>query len=143
LRAGKLSEAAADFADALRHFVAVGSRANIAWLLEFIAWLASAAGAHREAARLMGAAEGLRELTGLSLNPRYRRDHEAASSAGQAALGDDAFLGAWAEGKALPLKTAVAEATALAESLALTGSGEMTSRANPRTPSVSSGLDVI
>jgi hypothetical protein len=50
------------------------------------------------------------DSSSLSLSPAERGAYEAAVAAARAALGADAFAAAWAEGRALPLEQAVAEA---------------------------------
>src|SRR6185437_5432716 len=92
----------------------IGAREQVANLLENIAHLALALGDPLRAARLGGAAEGLREAIGQPLTPGERGDHDRAIAALRAVLGEAAFAAAWAEGRALPLDEAIA--LALAES---------------------------
>ena len=54
------------------------------------------------AARLLGAAETLREATGAPLSPRERVRYDRDMSAVRAGLGEAAFAAAWAMGKAMP-----------------------------------------
>jgi predicted ATPase/DNA-binding CsgD family transcriptional regulator len=51
------------------------------------------------AARLWGAAESLREATGVPLPPVYRADYELWVAAARAQSGEQAFAAAWAEGR--------------------------------------------
>ena len=84
--------------------------AYIAWCL---AGLGSAAALDEEserAARLWGAAEGLRQSIGCRSAPAARATYERAMAVARAQLGDEAFAAAWAAGQALPLKQALAEA---------------------------------
>src|SRR5262249_22040582 len=69
-------------------------------------------GAHARAARLFAASEAQLERMGASLPPAYRPLQQRAIAAVRAALGDDAFAAAWAEGRALSLDAAVALALA-------------------------------
>ena len=73
-----------------------------------MAWLAVAEGQPARAARLGGAAEALREALGAALHPVLHPGHDQAVQAMRAALGEEAFAAAWAEGQALPLEEAVA-----------------------------------
>jgi len=65
------------------------------------------------AARLLGAAEALRESAGVPLPPVHRVDYERDVALVRAALDEDAFAMAWAEGQAIPLEQAIAEALAI------------------------------
>jgi hypothetical protein len=59
-------------------------------------------------ARLGGAAEAQREALGVPLAPATRSDQDQALRALRAALGEEGFAAAWAEGQALSLEEAVA-----------------------------------
>jgi hypothetical protein len=59
-------------------------------------------------ARLGGVAEALREALGVPLAPAARSNQDQAVQAMRAALGEEAFAAAWAEGRAMPLEEAVA-----------------------------------
>jgi hypothetical protein len=86
-----------------------GDTPNIAWNLEVLARARRDRGNLLLAARLWGAAEVLRERTGLTL-PAYWMDGLAdAVAATRARLGDDgAFTAAWTEGRAMPCAEAIA-----------------------------------
>jgi predicted ATPase/class 3 adenylate cyclase len=77
-----------------------------------LAGLAAAATAeHPErAARLLGSADALLEATGTCMEPADRPDYEQFSARVRAALDEAAFAAAWAQGRALPLEQAIAEA---------------------------------
>jgi predicted ATPase/class 3 adenylate cyclase len=100
-------------AESLGLFREVGDRHGLAWVLSNLAIVAQSRGAWPRAARLFGAVDALRETldsSSLSLSPAERGAYEAAVAAARATLGADAFAAAWAEGRALPLEQAVAEA---------------------------------
>jgi non-specific serine/threonine protein kinase len=82
--------------------------------LEGIAGLVSAVGQYsegpRRAARLFGAAEALREAAGVPLPPVYRAAYERDVAAVQARLDERRWQSAWAEGRALLMEQAIAEA---------------------------------
>jgi tetratricopeptide (TPR) repeat protein len=62
------------------------------------------------AARLFGAADGVRDALGTPLQPVDRADHERCVDTVRSALGEEAFAAAQAEGRALELEQAVAYA---------------------------------
>jgi hypothetical protein len=59
------------------------------------------------AAKLHGAAEALRSLSGKSLSLPYRADLEKRGEAIRARLGEAAFGAAWAEGQGMTLDQAI------------------------------------
>jgi len=63
-------------------------------------------------ARLVGAAEALRESVGVGLAPTERETHETTSAAVREALGEKRFSAAWRLGRELPLDEAIAYALA-------------------------------
>jgi tetratricopeptide (TPR) repeat protein len=63
-----------------------------------------------QAARLLGAAQALRQIAAAPAPPPERARHEQQRAAVHAALGDAAFQAAWAAGQALTLEQAAAEA---------------------------------
>jgi predicted ATPase/class 3 adenylate cyclase len=100
-------------AESLALFREVGDRHGLAWVLSNLAIVAQSRGAWAQAARLVGVVEALRETLGssaLSLSPAERAAYEAAVATTRARLGDEAFAAAWAEGRALPLRQAIADA---------------------------------
>jgi hypothetical protein len=87
---------------------AVQFRLVCALCLEGLAMLAADEGQPGRAARLYGAADGLREATGTPVEAADRAAHERAAAVSRAALGEEVFAAAWAEGRALPLDDAIA-----------------------------------
>jgi DNA-binding NarL/FixJ family response regulator len=69
--------------------------------LEGWADMVAAQGEPAWAARLWGAAEGLRETIGTPLPPVYRADYEHSVAAARTQLGEKTFAAAWAEGRAM------------------------------------------
>ena len=91
----------------------LGARPVIAACLEEIAgiWTAQHEAAH--AARLLGAAEGLRERLGIPISPNFRAEYVAPCIERlQAELGVVKCARAWAEGRALTMDQAIAYALA-------------------------------
>jgi predicted ATPase len=79
---------------------------------EYLGYVADAAGRPERAARLWGAAETLREASGLIMDAFERDTHERALASARAALGEERFAAAWAAGRELPLEQAIADALA-------------------------------
>jgi predicted ATPase/class 3 adenylate cyclase/DNA-binding CsgD family transcriptional regulator len=75
--------------------------------LECLAELAGAAEDHRRAARLFGAAQAIRERSGIARFPIYQTDYESALAGVRNTLGDKEFEAAWAEGVALSTEEAI------------------------------------
>ena len=90
--------------------------------VEGIAWVAAATGDATEAARMLGAAEAMREATEGGMSPSRRTRLEATEAAARAALGANSFAAASAAGRELGWEAAAAEALALARGLAALGS---------------------
>lgn len=99
-RQGQADAARGFFAESLLHFQTVAERRGMAHALEGLAKVAVEANL---AARLLGAAERLREEVGAAIEPadRIDRDHHAARI--HEAMGDADFADAWASGQAMPL----------------------------------------
>ncbi len=85
----------------------MGLNHTILVCLEGLARVAVAQGRMKRAARLCGAAAALRVDRGWPLPPAKRVEHDRTVAAARAALGEDAFTAAWAEGHALPLAEAI------------------------------------
>jgi DNA-binding CsgD family transcriptional regulator len=79
-------------------------------ILECLAALAGDAGSHREAARLFGATEAIRQRMGAVRFKIYDAEYEASVAALRDAMGDEDFESAWAEGAALSTEEAIAYA---------------------------------
>jgi hypothetical protein len=94
-------------AESLAIFWELGHRFGIAQNLEGLAAVAVAQGQPERAARLIGAAEALREVIGAPLPPADRAEHDRSVAAGRTARGEEAFAAAWAEGRAMTLVQAI------------------------------------
>jgi predicted ATPase/class 3 adenylate cyclase/DNA-binding CsgD family transcriptional regulator len=77
-------------------------------ILECLARLAGDAGSHREAARLVGAAHGIRQRRGAVRLKIYDAGYQASVAAVRDALGQKDFDSAWTEGSALSVEEAIA-----------------------------------
>jgi predicted ATPase/class 3 adenylate cyclase/DNA-binding CsgD family transcriptional regulator len=78
--------------------------------LECLAALAIDSGSHREAARLFGAAEAIRQRTGQVRFQIHQPGYEASMAALRDAMGEKDFECAWAEGAGLSTEEAIAYA---------------------------------
>ncbi len=87
---------------------------SLRWSLEFLASVAVSCGEAERAARLLGAAEAVRERLGADLPPALQLANEGFVAATRAALGDAAFAAAQAEGWRLSPEAARAEAARVA-----------------------------
>jgi predicted ATPase len=107
---GGFEQADRDARDALA--IAAETKAYV-WIpdiTECLAGLANDSGNHREAARLFGSAEAMRERTGQVRYPIYDADYVAAVGALREAMDTEDFEVAWAEGGALSTDEAIASA---------------------------------
>jgi predicted ATPase/class 3 adenylate cyclase/DNA-binding CsgD family transcriptional regulator len=79
-------------------------------ILECLAVLAGDAGSHCEAARLFGAAHGIRQRMGAVRFKLWDAGYQASMAALRDAMGEKDFDAAWAEGAALSIEEAIAYA---------------------------------
>jgi non-specific serine/threonine protein kinase len=96
--------------EALEDAQALGHKNGIAYGLEGMAEIAGAQGQAERAARLFGAAQAHRDVIGAPLPPALRAVHERVLVTVRAQLGEAVFAETWAEGRAMPLAQAIAEA---------------------------------
>jgi hypothetical protein len=106
---GDAAGARTSFAAGLRLFRELGQRRGVAFALVGLAGTA-APGQERRAARLLGAAAALQAALGVALDTGARAEYERAVAAARAALGEEEFAAAWAEGRGLSPEQAVAYA---------------------------------
>jgi predicted ATPase/class 3 adenylate cyclase len=112
---GDHAAAAVYYHEGLTLCAALKDRWNTAFFLDGVAVLAFDCGHPERAARVFGAAAGLREAVGapLAANERATVEHYVDST--RVALGDEVFTTAWEAGRVLSLEGAIAEALALVE----------------------------
>jgi DNA-binding CsgD family transcriptional regulator len=99
-----------DIHDALSCAAEIHGYLGISDTLECLAAVAVDARSHREAARLFGAAHGIRQRMGPVRFKVWDAGYEASVEAVRDALGDKDFDVAWAEGAALSTEDAIAYA---------------------------------
>ncbi len=110
LAQGAATPAAQRLAEGLAVFRDLGDRAGVSWCLAGMAGVAVLDEEPERAVRLWGAAEALRLSIGARHAPAARARRERLMAAARDQLGDAAFDAAWAEGQALTLEQAMAEA---------------------------------
>lgn len=103
-------QAERDAHEALTIAAATQGYMKVADTLECVARLAADEGNMAYAARLLGAADGIRQRKGHARFPMYQAGHDATVATVREALGDSAFEDAWAEGAALSIEEAIAYA---------------------------------
>jgi tetratricopeptide (TPR) repeat protein len=107
---GRLERAVALYRESLSLNRSGLSRAAAALGLDCLAGIIVVQGQPARAARLWGAAAAARAAHGLATREVERPIYAQDVAAARAALGGDAFAGAWAAGASLPLEAAIAEA---------------------------------
>jgi len=99
-----------DAHDALACAAELEAYQHIPDILECLGTLADHAGSHREAARLFGAAHGIRQRRGAVRAKVWDASYEASVTALRDTMGEKDFDAAWAEGAALSTEEAIAYA---------------------------------
>jgi DNA-binding CsgD family transcriptional regulator len=107
---GDSEQADRDAHDALGFYAGVRAYTGVPDTLEILAGLAAGTGNNREAARLFGAADGMRQRTGEVRWQIYQADYEAALEVLRNCLSDNDFQTALDEGAALSTTEAIAYA---------------------------------
>jgi predicted ATPase len=110
--AGEFARCAALYRESMALRQTLEDRFSIAQGLEDFAGLAGRQQRWERAVRLLGAAEGVAELVGRSLPVSVRTEYQRTVEGARKALGEAEFAAAWAEGRAMSLEEAVAEAVA-------------------------------
>jgi DNA-binding CsgD family transcriptional regulator len=108
---GELKQAERDARDALAIAATTRAYTGTPDALECLAALAVGAGGYREAARLFGASEGIRQRIGQVRFKIHQAEYEASVAALRDAIGDEEdeeLKNAWAEGSALSTEEAIA-----------------------------------
>jgi predicted ATPase len=108
----QISLAAARYVESLKLRVQLGHRRGIADSLAAMAAIALEKASPRRAARLLAAADRLRQAMGIAIPLSARAAQAALCAAVRSALGGEAFAAAWVEGQTMSLDQAVVEAMA-------------------------------
>jgi predicted ATPase/class 3 adenylate cyclase/DNA-binding CsgD family transcriptional regulator len=107
---GEPDQAERDAHDALECAADIEAYLHIPDILECLGALAGEAGSHRDAARLFGAAEAIRQRMGMVRLKVWDADYEASVAVLLNALDEKDFDAAWAEGAGLSVAEAIAYA---------------------------------
>jgi predicted ATPase/class 3 adenylate cyclase len=110
LRQGDTRQAAARFRTGLALAQELGTNQLIADCLAGLGGVAAASGKSGRAARLLGASESLLDTIGATLAPTDQADYVRSMAIAGAQLDKVAFEAAWAEGRAMSMERAIAEA---------------------------------
>ena len=103
---GDYEQAAAHLRLSLSLYRHLDSKPEIPFPLEALALVAADQGQFRRAAQLWGSASAMRDSIHAVLPPSYALDHAPHAKKVWAALGEEAFAAAWAEGRAMTLDQA-------------------------------------
>jgi predicted ATPase/DNA-binding XRE family transcriptional regulator len=87
-----------------------GNKRDIGYCLTELAGLATANGQPERAARLLGAAEALRESASIQLPPIFCASYDHDVTAARAGMDEATFAEAWAAGRAMTMEQAIAYA---------------------------------
>jgi tetratricopeptide (TPR) repeat protein len=115
---GNFQGAAANYAEALADWQAIGDIWGVADALTGFAQLAEGVGQPEQGARLLGAADALYEQAGIPLPPHDRINYPKTVAAIRSQLGADAYAHVYGAGRSLTMEQAVAAALALADHVA-------------------------
>jgi tetratricopeptide (TPR) repeat protein len=110
LRRAEVAKASEHFHESLQLRAKMGAKRGVAESLEGLGALAARQGNGERAARLLGAAEALREMIGAPIPPPERAEHEQAVATARDLLEGEAFARLWADGRALSWERAAAYA---------------------------------
>jgi hypothetical protein len=88
----------------------MGKKQRVAESLEGLAAVMLAQEQTREAACLWGVTQAMREQIGVPLPPNEREKYEQQVGQARSVLGEDAFVSAWGEGRAMSWEQAVVSA---------------------------------
>lgn len=105
---GQLDDAERLVHDAMTAATEAGARVALIDSLEYTAGIIGAQGRFDEATRLFGAADAAREATGTVRFASHQEAYEADLATVRAGLGEEAFVAAWQEGRAMSLDEAFA-----------------------------------
>jgi DNA-binding CsgD family transcriptional regulator len=104
---GEVDQADRDAHDALAIGAQMKAYLTIPDVIECLAGLATKSGSHRDAARLFGSAQAIRDRTGQVRFKIYDADYEASPTVLREAMGREEFEAGWAEGAALSTDEAI------------------------------------
>ena len=104
---GELDEAEEMLKESFVLFGEINSQWDIAYVLEGLAHVRTAAGKATDAARLLGAADELRDVLGAPRPPNEIEPYEKHVARARASIDPETFEAAWAEGRAMTIDEAL------------------------------------
>jgi tetratricopeptide (TPR) repeat protein len=107
-RDGRLEEAELEYRQTIRGWQESGNRGAVANQLECFGFIALARGDGTRAARLLGAAEAIREAAGAPMTAFEREEYDTAVERSRARLDASAVESAWTAGRLMTVDAAVA-----------------------------------
>jgi tetratricopeptide (TPR) repeat protein len=110
LAQGALAEASMHFVEGLRSARELGFTHGVAWCLAGLGSVAASEKQPQRAARLWGAAEALRKAIGTRAASASRVIYEQAVASARTQLDPSTLAASWAEGRAMTVEEAIAEA---------------------------------
>jgi predicted ATPase/class 3 adenylate cyclase len=105
---GQLDKAEQAYRETIQVWQKLGHRAAVANQLEFLAYIAMAHAQDERAARLLGAAEALREKIKIPMSQFERAEYNQQVAGLRGRMQEEIFSTTWAEGRLLPMEQAVA-----------------------------------
>jgi predicted ATPase/class 3 adenylate cyclase len=106
-REGRFEKAKPLYRETIQEWQKLGHRAAVAHQIECFAFIAKSEEEDERAARLLGAAEALRERINIPMMPTERPEYDREVSDLRANMDEATFVKAWAEGRALTMEQAI------------------------------------
>ena len=106
-REGNYIEAIPAYQETIKEWQKMGHRSAVAHQLECLAFIAKAMEQPDQAARLLGAAEALRQKIEIDMTPSEREEYEKEVADLKANMDGKEFASLWAEGRSLSMEQAI------------------------------------
>ena len=107
---GNLDKAEQAYRETILTWQKIGHRAAVANQLEFLAYIAIAHGQGERAARLLGAAEALREKINIQMSPFERIEYDKQVAELRNGMDEKSFSNLWSEGRLTTMEQAIQSA---------------------------------
>lgn len=104
---GNFEEALALYRETIQEWQEIGHRGAVAHQLECFAFIARAKEEGERAAKLMSAAEALREASSSPRTPQERIEYDTELDSLRAGMDEKAFTSLWAEGHSMNMEQAI------------------------------------
>jgi hypothetical protein len=105
---GNYLEAIPAYHETIKAWQRMGHRSAVAHQLECLAFIAKALEQPDKAARLLGAAEALRQKIEIDMTPPEREEHEKEVADLKANMDEKEFASLWVEGRSMTMEQAIA-----------------------------------